>query len=177
MRLAGGAPTAHLISEGSPCAVEGGWHHINFASFLPQSGLSLTSISPQVLQTSRFSGRAGAWFFPGPVFRAGPGLIFFRAGPGRVLFFILFFFNFVFSFLIFCFYCLLLRLLRCPRSCFWLQFMSQSLSYALLSRMVAELRLEMLWSPSYDPSKFENFVSFLSHFENFVSGSNYSVNR
>ena len=42
--------------------------------------------------------------------------------------------------------------------------MWQSLFFAVLSRMVAELRLEMPWSPSYDPSKFENFVSLLSHF-------------
>ena len=31
--------------------------------------------------------------------------------------------------------------------------------------MVAELRLESPWSPSYDPSKFENVVSLLKHFK------------
>ena len=134
-------------------------------------------------------GGPGSVLDPGPVFRAGPGLNFFRARPGRALIFSgpcfpgrarSYFFlgragpGFVFDFifcqfsiflLIFYFYFLLLRLLIFSRSCFWLQFMSQSLSFALLSRMVAELCLEMPWSPSYDPFKFENFVALVSHFK------------
>ena len=42
---------------------------------------------------------------------------------------------------------------------FRLQVWCQSLDLIVLFRMVAELRLEMPWSPSYDPSKFENLAS------------------
>ena len=42
---------------------------------------------------------------------------------------------------------------------------SQSLSFALLSRMVAELLLGMPWSPSYELFKLKNLVSLLRHFK------------
>ena len=37
----------------------------------------------------------------------------------------------------------------------WVQILSKTLVHIFLSRTVSELCLEMPWSPSYEPSKFE----------------------